>query len=318
MINKSKGWNFLGQFLLLTATIVWGSSFIILKETIEDLPAMYVIGIRFLISAVLLGAIFFKKTIKISKKILLHGLLLGVVLSAAYVTQTLGLKYISAGKNAFITSLYCVLCPFMLWAISGVKPKAYNIVSVLLCMVGIGLVELSGKSENDGNVLLGSVLTVACAFFYALQIIFTGKFHQVEDDVIQLLTVQLIVAGIIISAISLIFELPVCGISGYKMDVSQMLKIGYLTLACTLYAQLAQMVGIKLTEPNQAAIILTLEAVFGVVFAIILGDEKVTPILLIGFGVIFVGTLISELKIDFARIFGKKREVNDKKPADEK
>lgn len=313
MISKSKGLDLLGQFLLLTATIVWGSSFIILKETIEDLPAMYVIGVRFLISAVLLGAIFFKKTVGIRRKVLLHGLILGVVLSAAYITQTLGLKYISAGKNAFITSLYCVLCPFMLWAISGEKPKMYNIVSVALCMVGIGLVELAGKSENDANVLLGSVLTGVCAIFYASQIIFTGKFHKENDDVIQLLTVQLLTAGVVISSISLIFELPKCGISGYALNVDQMIKIGYLTLICTLYAQLAQMIGIKLTEPNRAAVILTLEAVFGVIFAIILGDEKVTPILLIGFGVIFIGTLISELKVDFGIIFGRKGKKDGEK-----
>lgn len=308
MINKSKGLNFLGQLLLLSSTIVWGSSFIILKETIKDLPPMFVIGIRFLSSSLLFGAIFFKRIIKINKSVLLHGLILGTVLALAYITQTYGLEFISAGKNAFITSLYCVMCPFMLWLMYGVKPKAYNIISALLCFVGIGFIALSGKSENDDNLWLGGVLTGVCAVFYALQIIFTGRFHEKKDDIKQLLFAQLLFAGVIVSLVSLIFELPRCGINGYSMNAEQMWKVLYLTLACTLYAQLAQMLGLKYTGSNQAAIILTFEAVFGVIFAIILGDERVTPILLAGFGVIFAGTLISELKIDFKKLFRRRQK----------
>ena len=307
MALKNKGLNLLGQFFLLSATVVWGSSFIILKETIAAVPALYVIGVRFLSSAILMGIIFFNKIKKLNKKVFLHGLILGTVLAAAYITQTLGLKHISAGKNAFITSLYCVLCPFMLWIIYGVKPKFYNIISAVLCVAGIGLIAVAGNETDGGNVFLGSLLTVICAVFYAFQIIFTDNFHKSKDDVIQLLTIELLIVGVIICLGSLLFELPFCGISAYALNTDQILRIVYLTLACTLYAQLAQILGLKYTEPNQASIILTLEAVFGVVFAIILGDEKVTPILLVGFAVIFIGTLISELKIDLLKPFKSKK-----------
>ena len=308
---KGKGLNLTGQLLLLSATVVWGSSFIILKETIQNLPALYVIGVRFLSSALLLGAIFFGKIKKINKRVFKDGLVLGTVLACAYITQTLGLKYIGAGKNAFITSLYCVMCPFMLWMMFGVKPKSYHIISAVLCVVGIGLVAAAGSEEDGGHVFLGSALTFLCAVFYALQIVFTGKFHEKKSDVMQLLIIQLFAAGVIISVCSLCFELPFCGINGYALNAEQFYKILYLTLVCTLYAQLAQMVGLKFTESNQASIILTLEAVFGVIFAIILGDEKITPILWAGFAVIFVGTLISELHIDVLKIFRRKNKSDN-------
>ena len=306
MITKSKGLNILGQLLLLSAAVVWGSSFIILKETIETVPALYVIGVRFLASALLIGAVFFRKIKTISKKTLLHGTILGVVIASAYITQTLGLKYISAGKNAFITSLYCVMCPFLLWIAFGVRPKSYHIISAVLCVTGVGLIAVSSAESDGGNAFLGCALTFFCAIFYCLQIIFTGKFHQQKSDAIQLLVIQLLTVGIIISACSLAFELPFCGIAAYKLNTDQILRILYLTLVCTLYAQLAQIIGLKFTEANQAAIILTLEAVFGVVFAVILGDEQITPVLLSGFAVIFIGTVISELRIDVLRIFYKK------------
>ncbi|MBP5467286.1 MAG: DMT family transporter [Clostridia bacterium] len=308
MISKSKGLNFLGQFLLLTATVAWGSSFIILKETINALPALYVIGIRFLIAALLIGVIFFGKIRKTDKKTFINGVILGLVLTGAYITQTLGLKYITAGKNAFITSLNCVMCPFMVWMIFGVKPKSYNIISAVLCVIGIGFVAISGSGE-DSNMILGSVLTFACAVFYGLQIVFTGKFHESKSDVMQLLFIQLLIVGVLITACSLAFELPFCGIEAYKIGSEQVWRIVYLTLICTLYTQLTQIVSLKFTESNQAAIILSLEAVFGVIFAILIGDEKITPTLWAGFGIIFIGTLLSELRLDVFKLFGKKNKT---------
>ena len=310
---QGKGLNLTGQLLLLSATIVWGSSFIILKETIKTLPALYVIGVRFLSSALLLAVIFFGKVKKINKRVFLDGLILGTVLACAYITQTYGLKFIGAGKNAFITSLYCVLCPFMLWVFFRVKPKSYHILSAFLCVAGIGLVAVSGTEEDGGNVFLGCLLTFLCAIFYALQIIFTAKFHEKKSDVLQLLIIQLFMAGAIMSVCSLCFELPFYGINAYALNLDQFYRILYMTVVCTLYAQLAQMIGLKFTESNQAAVILTLEAVFGVVFAVILGNEKITPVLGAGFAVIFIGTLISELHIDVLKIFSRKKKEENKK-----
>ena len=306
MISKTKGFNILGQFLLLSATVVWGSSFIILKETIKELPALYVIGIRFLIAAVIIGAIFFKKVRNIDKTTFIHGAILGIVLAGAYITQTLGLKHIGAGKNAFITSLYCVMCPFMMWLMFGVKPKSYNIISAVLCIIGIGLVAISGAEEDD-NMILGAALTFASAVFYGLQIVFTSRLHESKSDVMQLLFVQLLTVGVLITACSIAFELPFCGIGAYKINSEQVWRVVYLTLVCTLYAQLAQILGLKFTESNQAAVILALEAVFGVIFAIVIGDEQITPTLWAGFAVIFIGTLLSELKLDVLKLFGKKK-----------
>lgn len=304
---QGKGLNLTGQLLLLSATVVWGSSFIILKETIKAVPALYVIGIRFLISAVLLGALFFGKVKRIDKKALKSGVILGLFLSAAYITQTEGLQFIGAGKNAFITSLYCVMCPFMSWIFFGAKPKSYHIISAALCVAGIGIVAISGAEEDGGNVYLGCGLTFICAIFYGLQIIFTSRFHEEKNDTMQLLIIQLFTVGVIISLCSLVFELPQYGINSYALDGDKIWRVIYLTLVCTLYAQLAQIVGLKFTESNQAAVILTLEAVFGVVFAIILGDENITPLLWAGFAVIFVGTFISELKIDVLKPFLRKK-----------
>ena len=317
MISKSKGLNILGQALLFSATVVWGSSFIILKETISGLPSLYVIGVRFLSSAIVFGLIFIKRIVAINVKTLVHGVIIGLCLSFAYIAQTKGLEFLDAGKNAFITSLYCVMCPFFVWLFTGEKPKINHLVSALMCVAGICLIVIAGKTDRKDGEFLGMALTALGAVFFALQIVFTAKFHKSRDDVFCILFLELATAGAVVSLSSIAFELPFCGISAYALNTEQLLNILYLTVACTLFAQGAQLFGLKYVSPNQGAIILTLESAFGVLFAVILGDERVSLLLLIGFAVIFAGTLLSELSFDGKRIkHGASSEKTDSGNAD--
>ena len=229
---------------------------------------------------------------------------LGIVVAAAYLLQTWGLKNTTPARNAFLTSTYCVMCPFFVWAFFKRAPKAYNVISAVLCLVGIGLVAFSGGSgKSDGNLFLGDALTLCSAIFFSLQIIFIDRFQEKKSDPIILLVVQLFVAGIIMMAASFIFELREQGIGAYKMSVDQLLRVAYLTVVCTIFAQGAQIFGQRLTSsPSQSAIILSLEAVFGVLFSLLIGYEKLTLLLALGFFVIFVAILISELHLDFSRL----------------
>ena len=302
-MEKSKKLNLLGIFLLFSATIVWGTSFFILKETIEQVPAFYVISIRFLIAGIGLGLIFWKKIRAINKKTFWRGVLIGAVLAAAYATQTIGLKYTSPGKNAFLTSSYCIMCPFIVWLFYKDRPKLYHIISATLCLVGIGFVCLSGISE--GISFLGDGLTLVAAVFFALQIIFIDRYQNEGYDSIQMLVVEVITVGILIMILSIIFELPQ-GISNFALNGEQIGKILYLTVVCTLYAQFALIFGQMFTTVNEASIILCLESVFGTLFSIIFTGEYLSVPVIIGFVIIFVAMLISELKIDFFEKFKRK------------
>lgn len=306
--------NLLGQTLILLITIAWGSSFIILKKAIENSPALYLIGLRFLVSGLVMVAVFFKKLAAANKTTLICGLILGLVLSAAYITQTLGLKYVSAGKNAFLTSLYCIIIPFLQWAIFKDKPKIYNVVSACVCVTGLAFVAFSGTGEDSSNEFLGSALTLFSAVFYALQIIFSGKYQSKGCDTLQLLIIQFLTVGVLTLCVSFAYELPIYGIEGFALKESQVLPMLYLTFVCTLFAQVGQMVGIKLTSPSQASIILACEAVFGAIFSIIFGGENLNGYLIAGFAIIFTGTMISELKIDIFGFLRKKPKNNSENP----
>ena len=297
-MENSKKLNLIGLTLLFLATLCWGTSFFILKETIAEVPTFFVIAVRFLVAATGLALIFFKKIKTMGKATFVRGIALGICLTLAYMTQTIGLENTTPGRNAFLTSSYCVMCPFIIWLLFKKKPKLYNVISAVLCIVGIGLVALSGAEGAEENTLLGDSLTLLSAIFFGLQIIFIDKFQNGGHDTIRLLVVQLLTVGVIFALSSLIFELPTIGISGYALSTDQILKIGYLTLACTLFAQFAQITGQKFTSPNQAAIVLSLESVFGVLFSVIFAGEILTPTIIVGFVVIFMAIMISELKLN--------------------
>ena len=306
MVTKKQ--NLFGQLLLLLATLAWGTSFFILKETIAEVNELFVLSLRFLSSGIILFAIFFKRIIKAGKKAILHGFILGVVLVFAYVIQTRGLYFTTPSRNAFLTSAYCVMVPFLVWLFTKKAPKLYNVLAAVLCVVGIGFVALWGKQGSAINVYLGDGLTLVAAVFYALQIIFIAKFQGSGDDTGTLLTFQVLTVGVFCIILSAIFELPK-GFGGYCLNLEQILKIGYLALACTLGAQMAQIFGQKFTTENQASLILSLEAVFGTLFSVILGDERLTIGLVIGFLIIFIAMMINEFKLDPVKLFNKKKSI---------
>lgn len=307
-MERTKKLNFIGQLLLFLATIAWGTSFFILKETIAEVPAFFVISIRFLFAGIVLALIFFKRLKNIDKNTFLAGIVLGMWVALAYMTQTIGLMHTTPGRNAFITSSYCVMCPFLIWVLFKKKPKAYNVISAVLCLVGIGFISFSNDGGTSGNFFLGDGLTLVSAVFFALQIIFNDKYQKLGRNTLFLLIVQFITVGVLFAVASLIFELPVREINGYALSTEQLLKIGYLTVACTLFAQSAQMIGQKFTKPNQSAIILSLEAVFGMLFSVIVGAEKLSILLCVGFTIVFIAIIISELKLDTVGLLKRKRK----------
>ncbi len=307
-MNTKTKFNLLGQLLLLLATVAWGTSFYILKETITKVNELFVLCIRFLFAGGILSLIFIKKLKKADSKTLMHGFILGLILVSAYIVQTYGLKYTTPSRNAFLTSSYCVLVPFIVWIITKVAPKPYNVISAVLCIIGIGFVAFSSQSGEGDNLLFGDGLTLIGAIFYALQIIFISKYQNKGEDTLTLLILQLLTVGVICGGLSVIVELPK-GAEGYILNLEQILKIAYLAVLCTLFAQMAQIYGQKFTTPNQASLILSLEAVFGTLFSVIVGDEKLSLGLIIGFVIIFIAMLINELKLDPVKLFNKKKSI---------
>ena len=275
--------------MLLAATLIWSSSFVVLKRALDDIPVLWALAIRFIVASVIIAAFTMKRLLKMDISHLKSGALMGVMLFLAYVFQTYGLANTTPGKNAFLTAVYCVLVPFLGWMTTGKRPDKFNIVAAFMCLTGIGLVSL----KDDFTIGIGDGLTLICGIFYAVHILVTAK-GTWGHDVIILTFIQLAVAGILAAGSALVFEpFPT------HISTSSYIGIAYLSIMCTAICFFLQTYGQKHTTPSQAAVILSLESVFGTIISAFLGEEDITFKLICGFLLIFVAVIVSETKLDF-------------------
>ncbi len=281
----------IGRLALIGATLLWGSSFVVLKTTLDSVPTLWILAIRFTGAAILMGLPSIKQLAKIDKRCLASGVFMGLALYAAYTLQTFGLVYTTPGKNAFLTATYCVLTPFLWWAFTRKRPDLYNILAALVCITGMALVSLNG----DLSVGLGEGLTMCCGFFYALHIIFTSK-GVARYGVGVLTTIQFATASLLcwISA-------PISAPFPDSVPSSAWLSIAYMCVLCTFACYYLQTIGQKYTSPQTSSILLTLESVFGTLISVAFYGEQLTLRELAGFALIFIAVIISETKLQFLK-----------------
>ena len=279
--------------MLFAAAFIWGSSFFIMKNALDAIPVQYLLAIRFTMGALLLALVCWKRWKNVTKDYLWRGAIIGGCLYLAYSIQTYGLALTTPSKNAFLTAVYCVIVPFLYWLFVGVKPDRYNILAAALCVGGVGLVSLSG----DLSVNLGDALTLLCAIFYAAHIVAVAKVSPRKD--IYLLTVFQFAFAALYAWIggALTESFPTQALA----DPQVILPLCYLGVMAPTVALLFQNVGQVNSDPASAAVILSLESVFGVLCSVVFADDTVSVRMAVGFVMIFVAVVCSETKFSFLR-----------------
>jgi len=281
----------IADLALLMVAIVWGSGFIVTKNALDNIGPYYLLFFRFIVASSLLALITFKKLKNASKQDIKAGIIIGLFLFAGFATQTVGLQYTEAGKQAFITSTNVVMVPFIYWAISKKRPDKFEVFAAILCFIGIGILSLN----SDFSINIGDLLTLICAVLFACHISSTGYFAK-ELDPYVISVVQMATAAILSLIFALIFE----G-TNFPLEGKTLIPILYLALFSTMAAFLIQTVAQKYTSSTHAAIILSLEAVFGSTFAIIFLKEAVTIKYFIGCMAILISVITAETKWEFLR-----------------
>ena len=276
------------RLLIIAATIIWGSSFVIVKDVTNSMPPAWILVVRFTAAAIIMAVAFLKyRELYFERSHVGFGLLFGLAMFLAYYTQTIGITDTTPGKNAFLTGTYCVIVPFLAWALVRRRPNRYNIVAAILCIVGIGFISLDGSL----TIRFGDAMTLVCAVFYALHIILVSQFAQGRN--IYVLTMWQFVGVAICSLIvGGLFE-PMPDWAAVPMDC--WISLAYLAVACTMVALLFQNIGQAHLPPASAALLLSLESVFGVVFSVALGAETLTLRIVFGFALVFAAIIISEV-----------------------
>lgn len=275
---------------MLITTAIWGFAFVVVKDTVDTVPPVYMMAFRFTIATIGLTLICVKKIKKINPSILLHGGIIGLCLFLAYLLQTIGIQYTTAGKNAFLTTVYVIFVPLILWLFTRKFPGIRIIIASILALVGVALLTL----QDSLTMNKGDVMTLFCGIFFALQIIFIAHYNATEDAIL-LTIVQLATAALLSWILAPFLDGPAP--LEQLTNTRTLLSILYLGIFSTLVAFLLQNICQKYTHTSVAAIILSLEAFFGVVFSWIFLGETLTPTMIVGCILLFLAIVLSEIDL---------------------
>ena len=281
----------MGKCMLLMAALIWGSSFIVMKNSVDFISPFTLLCIRFVLSTIFITCLFFNKIKEIKKQDLIGGFLAGLALFSAFSIQTFGLQLTTPGKNAFLTAVYCTIVPLLSWLYFKKSPDCSQIFAAILCFIGVGFVSL----DSSLKINLGDIYTLIGGFLYAVHIIVCEKAMKNTSPII-ITALQFAFAAIFSFVAAYLFE-DVSII--FHIDQSIYLQILYLAFFATTLCYLFQNVGQKFVNENIAALLLSLESVFGVFFSILFGQEMMTLQIALGFLIIFISVLISETKLSF-------------------
>lgn len=268
---------------LLYSAAIWGSTFFIVKQTLDSIDPFVLVAYRFLLAALLLGGWLAWKGKRLFDNFQ-PGLVLGLILGVLYLAQTLGLKYTTASNSGFITGLFVVFVPFVAWVVFRTAPCFRHLAAVAIAVGGLWL--LTG---GLGEVNVGELITLLSAVAYALHVVFAGKYVQEGVDPLVLNFQQILVTGIVGLAATLVFQRPMA-----IATTEAVWSVLFLTLFPTLSAFAIQLVAQRVVNANRTSLIFTTEPLFAAAFAWTLGNEGVVVTRALGGLLIVVAMLASE------------------------
>ena len=278
----------------LVTTFIWGTAFIAQDTGMDNIGPLTFNGARFVVGffTILPIAILFEKK-KIVKEIDKNKsyfikllVIMGFSLFLGTSLQQAALQYTNVANAAFFTVFYVPLVPILLFFIYSKKVHWSIWPSIALCVYGVYLLSNFSNSE----IMLGDALVILCSLFWALHIIFAGKFMEEFDIPIFYAAIQAVLVASLSILFAYIFE--EINFSNILFEYSSIIYAGVLSggIAFTL-----QMFAQKNIEEAPAAIIYSLEGVFAVIAAWLILNQILQIENIIGCFLILLAVIFSQI-----------------------
>ncbi len=268
---------------LLAITAIWGSTFVVVKDAIGKIPVTDFLTVRFGLAALAMLALRPRTLASLGSSGRRVGVVIGLALASGYLLQTLGLQHTSAAVSGFITGMFVVLTPLGAAVLLRRPPSGTAWLAVGVATVGLGLLSLRGFSIG-----FGELLTLGCAAAFALHIVALGKWAS-SYDAYGLAVVQLLTTA----GLCAVFAVP--GGLAMPPDGSVWFALVLTALLATALAFVVQTWAQAHLSPTRAAVIMTMEPVFGGVFAVALAGEVLGPRMLLGAALALAAMVLTEV-----------------------
>jgi len=278
---------------LVLATILWGATFVVVKDALDHASVFAFLALRFALATVLMALIFRRAVRQLTRSEVRAGALIGALLFCGYVFQTTGLLYTTPSKAAFITGFGVVLVPILSAVFWRRRINRWVWAGAAAALVGLYL--LTVPREGFTHLNLGDLLVFSCAVVFALHIIVVGRYSG-RHPVGALSFLQVATTGALT-----VFALPLLAVTGLeplRIDWSPGLLLAILITAvfATAIAFSVQVWAQQYTTPTHTAIIFTLEPVFAALTSYLVLSERLGARALSGAALILAGILLAELK----------------------
>lgn len=273
---------------LIAITFLWGSTFTVVKSSLEQVSPILFVAVRFWLATAVVLACMPRQIAAISAKTLRKGLLLSVFLLGGFVFQTLGLRSTDPSDSAFITSLSVLLVPLLGFLFFRHRPRRQTIAGIILATAGLYLM-LAPMPDMD--LRPGDALTLVCALLFAFQILFLGRFVA-GADFRHLMIIQ--TAGVALFSTVMVPFLETPFIIWSPRLILYFFITAVLATALAFYVQARAQ---QYTTANRAALIFSLEPLFAAFFAYWLLGDVLRAREWMGGCLILAGILVSEIRI---------------------
>lgn len=281
MTIKKSQW---ADFSLLMVAFVWGVTFVIVKWAIVDLPPFPFLAIRFALAFISLLPFLWFQRAHITRRTLLKGVALGVVIFSGYAWQTVGLQYTTASNAGFITGLCVVFVPALVAVTTRKLPSLNLLLGIFCALVGLALLSLGERFELNK----GDLMVFVCAVSFALHIFLVGRYAPQSNPTV-LACVQILTVSILSGVLSFVLPQPSVTFNSTVWMALWITAIPATSLAFFIQTKMQQF-----TTPTHTALIFSMEPVFAAISAFFLAGELLTPRGLLGAGLVLTGMLIAE------------------------
>ena len=278
------------DLLLLLTAFIWGTAFIAQKYANAAMPPILFVGTRFLLSAAMIIPLVIyesrRETAPLTRTDWWQAVLVGLCLVVGACLQQVGLLTTSATNAGFLTALYVVIVPFMVWVMSGQRPRLLVLFACLISIYGAWLLADDGQTRHWS---LGDILVVAADVAWALAITVIGIFLQRTHRPFFLSFAQYAITAVLALAAGFWFE-PV-SLHAVNAALPAILYAGVLSggVAYTL-----QIVAQRHTPAAEAALIMCLESVFAALAGALMLHERLTLPATLGCALILLGVVVVE------------------------
>jgi len=273
---------------LLAVTAIWGSTFFLIKDVVTRIPVVDLLAVRFALAALAL-ALFVGPRLRLTRRLIGHGVGLGLLYGGAQILQTVGLAHTSASTSGFVTGLYVVATPVLAALILRTRIGGTTWLAVLLAGIGLGVLSL-----QEFSIGYGELVTLVAALVYAGHIVALSKIST-RETVLSLSLIQLVTIALVCTGAAL---WPTAGSpTGIVLPdrPADWLIVVYLAVLAGAVTMVLQTWAQARVEPTRAAVIMAMEPVWAAGFAVALGGESMTLRMIIGGLAILTAMYLVEL-----------------------